>query len=377
MESLKLSEVRSFQSEPAILPPTATISKMLGVLRDLGVYEVFVPLGGKLGMVTARDLLSASNLEAKIRTLAKYVPKLSPRSSVAEAARIMMNYRIRALPIVEDGEVTGEVNSLSILNALKNLPSTTIKVRHIMTANPITVDEGDPVSKARNIMVKQRIDHLPTLGGRKLVGIITSNHIAVSMLPPEGVERGVRGLEGQKKLNFPVRDLMDRKLLVCELEDDILTVLRDMLDKKGTYTLATMWREELQGIITHRDYMKLLVEPETEDIPIYIVGLPDDPFEAEVAKAKFRRAVSLLKRHFPDIEEARATIKDSAPVEGKRRRRYEVDMAIKTTKELHTYSETGWDLPQIFDILTNRMKRLMAQKPTPTRSFPQSEESTI
>ena len=376
MESLRRLDVSRFRSEPVILPPTATVSKVIGALRDLNAYEVFVPMSSKVGMITARDLLSVTNLETKVEALLKYVPRLAPTSTISEAARVMMDYRIRALPIVEDDEVAGEVKSLSILNAMMELHSKTIKVKSIMTANPITIDEEDLVSKARNIMVRRRIDHLPVLAEHKLTGILTSNHIAASMIPPEGVERGIRGLDEQKKLNFPVRDLMDRRVLTCNLDDDVLTVLRKMLDQHATYALVTLWGEELQGIIAHRDYLKLLAEPEKEEVPIYIIGLPDDPFETEVAKDKFRRAINLLKRRFPYIEEARSIIKSSTPVKDKERRRYEVKVAIKTTKQMLTYSETGWDLPQIFDILSDRMKRLMTQK-TKRKPPSQREESNL
>jgi hypothetical protein len=59
---------------------------------------------------------------------------------------------------------------------------------------------------------------------------------------------------------------------------------------------VTQW-EELQGIATHRDFMTLLAAPKPEsDVPIFMVGLPDDPFEAEATKSKFRRTVNQLRR---------------------------------------------------------------------------------
>jgi len=377
LESLKRLEVSGFRSDATVLEPTVTISKVLSALRDLDTYEVFIPQGDKVGMITARDLISTSNLETKVGTLLKYVPKLSPQTHLSEAARIMMDYRIRALPIVEDGEITGEVKSLSILKAMTGLPPTVIKARNIMTANPLTISEEDQVSKARNLMVKRRIDHLPALDGHKLTGILTSNLIAASMVPPESVRRGIRGLEEQKKLNFPVKDLMNRSISTCDLDDDALTVLKGMLERQTTYALVTLWGEELQGIITHRDYVKLLAEVEEEEVPIYIIGLPDAPFEAEVAKTKFRRAINLLKRSFPYIEEARSIIKVSTPTKEKERRRYEVKVAVKTTKQMINYSETGWDLPQIFDVLTDRMKRLLTQKPTRKATPSQRKETEI
>jgi hypothetical protein len=67
----------------------------------------------------------------------------------------------------------------------------------------------------------------------------------------------------------------------------------------------------VQGIITYRDILKLLLKPrEPEQLPnTCIIGLPEDPFEAEAARQKFRRVVQLLSRSFPEMTEARAIIK--------------------------------------------------------------------
>jgi ribosome-associated translation inhibitor RaiA len=141
-----------------------------------------------------------------------------------------------------------------------------------------------------------------------------------------------------------------------------------ILSGTRTYILVTQW-EELQGIATHRDFMTLLAgtEPESE-LPIFMVGLPEDPFEAEATKAKFKRTINQLHRVFPDIIEARSVIKSKSTKPGKERRRYEVNVQIRTTRDLHTYSEEGWELPAIYDIITDRLKRLLIQKQKPRRS---------
>ena len=46
----------------------------------------------------------------------------------------------------------------------------------------------------------------------------------------------------------------------------------------------------------------LLGERVEEEIPIFIIGLPDDTLDAELAKSKFANIVKLLKKIYPDIE---------------------------------------------------------------------------
>jgi hypothetical protein len=82
-------------------------------------------------------------------------------------------------------------------------------------------------------------------------------------------------------------------------------------------------------MITFRDFVKLLVPLERSVVPAYIVGLPDDPFEAEVAKSKFLRVVNNLGKAFPKLQEVRSTVKTSRILGDEHRLRYEVNVTIK------------------------------------------------
>ncbi|MEM2092547.1 MAG: hypothetical protein QXR59_04595, partial [Candidatus Bathyarchaeia archaeon] len=101
-------------------------------------------------------------------------------------------------------------------------------------------------------------------------------------------------------------------------------------------------------------------------IPVYIIGLPDDPFEAEAAKIKFIRLVNGLSKFLPPILEARSAIKSSS-VEGQRRR-YEVNVNIRTAKENFIYSTSGWELPTIYDEIANAIKKMATSKKRVKRS---------
>ena len=118
------------------------------------------------------------------------------------------------------------------------------------------------------------------------------------------------------------------------------------------------------------------VEPET-DVPVFIVGLPEDPFEAEATKAKFRRIVSQLRKVFPNIVEARSVIKSRFSKPGKERGRYEVTVQIRTPTDSYTYSEEGWELPAVYDVITDRLKRLMTHKRKPRRQRERESEETL
>jgi hypothetical protein len=107
---------------------------------------------------------------------------------------------------------------------------------------------------------------------------------------------------------------------------------------------------------------KLLAEAGPKpDVPISIIGLPEDQFEAEAAKAEFGRTINQLRHVFPDLLEAKSVIKSKFR-RGKGRGRYEVTGQIRTLEKSYDYSESGWELPSVYDLITDRLKRLMTQK---------------
>jgi len=361
MQNIKDLDVGSLKSEPVTVVSTLPVSKIIGTLKEFDAYEAFVVEASRIGMVTMRDLLQVKNvLTRKTSTLVTHVPKLTPEQKVGEAARIMSEYRIRALPITVGNDFVGVIQARSILTAMRNSEVGRLSVDKAMTSHVVTVDESTSAMKARNLMIRRDIDHLPVVGLKGLQGMLNSSHIVFNMIPSESPRKDTRIPESQRRLDMPVKALMDPEPVCCNASEKIDAVLDSITQRKVDYCLVKVW-EELQGILTYRDLMGLLVEKPESRVPVYMVGLPQDPFEAEAAKTKFTRTVNMLSRTFPSIEEARSKIK-SEEREGRERRRYEVSVVIKTTKRVYSYSETGWDLPAIYDIISSRLKRLLTEK---------------
>jgi hypothetical protein len=96
------------------------------------------------------------------------------------------------------------------------------------------------------------------------------------------------------------------------------------------------------------------------DPPYYIVGLPEDSVEAGEARSKFERLSADLCKAFPYVEEIRAVVKSKKASET--HARYEVSVEVYTPKEVHAFSETGFNIAVIFDLMGPKMKRLLSSK---------------
>jgi len=329
---------------PIILPNTE-ISKVIGLMKEKNYYEVFLEEDGKVACVNAREILRVKDLFTKASTIKFYVPTLSLEDTISKAANLMGEYRLRSLPVKEGKKIIGMITAFKLCEKVKaNYP-----IKGIMTPHPITLDLRDKVSKAKSIMLRRKIDHLPITEEGKLKGILTSSLLLYYLLPSQKIS----GIADEKviRLDYPIKRISLEDPNTCNVHDSIDKVVKEILSKRVSYSIVTLW-DEIQGIVTLRDIISLLEEKKSKNLKSYIIGLPSDPFESEVVKIKFDRAINFFSRIFPNLLEARALIK---PFKGKG---YEVAISLSTTSNIYNFSERGYELSYIFDKILAKIKKL-------------------
>ena len=88
--------------------------------------------------------------------------------------------------------------------------------------------------------------------------------------------------------------------------------------------------------------------------------MPDEPLDAELAKSKFTNIIKLLRRIYPDMEQARCRIK-IRDISGARKR-YEIDAHVYSTHGSIAYTRVGWDLAKIFDEMNDALKKKVSHR---------------
>lgn len=100
--------------------------------------------------------------------------------------------------------------------------------------------------------------------------------------------------------------------------------------------------------------------------PVYIVGLDDQDIESSLAKTKFQRSIESLSHVYPEIGEARATVKTFS--KEKARKHYEVHVLIRMLKHQVEFIEEGWSIEEVFENIGLKIKRLMTKpRDSPSR----------
>lgn len=364
LNRLRRRSIAELLDPPVLVNSETTLSKIISMLKQTNSYEVFISLQGKIAALTIRDIIGITDItSARPSLLGKIIPSLRKDTLVGEAARVMSLHRMRTLPVVENNKVVGQISAkriVKLMNTFSNDSKIRIKASDIMTRKPIVIDSEHTAASAKARMKKTRIDHLPVVDKDRLVGIITSSDIMDLMLPSERIgKKSIGVVNAEYRLHVAVAGILNKEVVTADVQDSIHTVSNKMLSTDSTYCIIKLW-DEVQGILTYRDLVALLGEKIQEDIPVFIIGLPDDPLEAELAKSKFGNVVKLLRKIYPDILEARCRIK-LKDVTGQRKR-YEVDAHIIWTHGNITYTDAGYDLARIFDEMSDALKKRISHK---------------
>lgn len=98
---------------------------------------------------------------------------IAPGASVQEALTLMREYNVRHLPVLDDGRLVGLVNDIELRTAYFPSLLEELSVADLMNREPVTIQAGDTVYQAARLIHNFRLTGLPVLDGEALVGVIT------------------------------------------------------------------------------------------------------------------------------------------------------------------------------------------------------------
>ncbi len=134
--------------------------------------------------------------------MATDVVTVDENASMMKATQIMKEHKIRRIPVVRRGKVVGIITDRDLKEAAPSKATSLdvhelyyllseIKVKDIMTPNPITIREDDTVERAAVIMLENRISGLPVVNDEGyVVGIITQTDVFKVLISITGIYRG-------------------------------------------------------------------------------------------------------------------------------------------------------------------------------------------
>ena len=155
-----------------------------------------------VGVITERDLLNvvssgvklekdwigggASIRDEKVEKVMSYpVVKICVRSPLKEAARIMIEKRIRRLPVCDLGKVVGIITASDMIRSLPEAPENMevwFQVDYFMAKKIITVDAEMLVENVAEVMAEKRVGSVIVTSRERPIGIFTERDLLTRFL---------------------------------------------------------------------------------------------------------------------------------------------------------------------------------------------------
>lgn len=106
-----------------------------------------------------------------------------PQDPVEHATELMARHGFRHLPVLRGGRLIGIVSDRD----LRGVQAATKCVQDVMTLNPISISPDDSVDEAACIMLEHKISALPVAEKNRVVGILTTSGILQAFVDLSGV----------------------------------------------------------------------------------------------------------------------------------------------------------------------------------------------
>jgi CBS domain-containing protein len=163
-------------ADPLTLSPDDRLDEARVLMLSSRVRHLPVTDGARLmGMVSVRDLVGIADLHRRharevmhspVETIAEGLP-------VTEAAARMMARRFHSLPVVHGSQLIGIVTSTDLVRlACAELDEQPVHL--LMTPRPLaTIEPDTPLDVARLLMKVEHVRHLPVVDGERLVGFLS------------------------------------------------------------------------------------------------------------------------------------------------------------------------------------------------------------
>lgn len=179
-----------------------------------------------------------------------------------EVANLLMEKNIGALPVMSNGELVGIVTKSDFINLCKGKPYEKVPVKDVMTEDLISVASNDRLVHARRVILDSGIGRLLVSEDHELAGIITSKDIAKAYV---SFKKHVPEKHQPAQLkNLIVEDVMSKNVEKVFENDSIAEVAELMLKTGFNGYPVSNDNDDVVGIITQSDLLKLIIDLESE-----------------------------------------------------------------------------------------------------------------
>jgi CBS domain-containing protein len=153
-----------------------------------------------------------------------------------------------------------------------------MRVKDIMSSPVVTVRPDTPIKEAAAILVERRISALPVVGEHgNLTGIVSEADLVVLETQPDPRRHVIPSQYRRKAIPRVVGEVMTRDVIAVDEDADVALVARLMLEHR-LKSVPVVIGNEVVGIVARRDVLRVLARSDIE-IHVELEDLLDEEIQ--------------------------------------------------------------------------------------------------
>ena len=254
-DAVKIMVKEGFRRMPIVEPGT---QHLLGIVTATDIVNFFGG-GDKFQLIQRKyngNFFKAINEPIK-SIMTKDVVYAYTTSRISQALELMKNHKIGGLPIVDtDKRVWAILTERDIMSFFAGRISG-VKVVDVMSRRVVTATPNMSIFEAERNMVERGFRRLPIIVNNKVVGMATARGV-LRFFGSGEVFKHLRSGTMAQVLQTSVLEIATKDIDVVKPDVDVGEVARIMREKDVGSVLVEE-NEKLVGIVTERDFFKLIV----------------------------------------------------------------------------------------------------------------------
>ena len=253
-DAIKIMVKEGFRRIPVVDPGTRKLQGIItarDIINYLGGGEKFQIIQRKY----AGNFFKAINEPVKNISTQKVV-SIFTSAKISDAIELMKQHRVGGLPVVDGEERVWAIVTERDLVFLFSGSIRGAKVADLMSKKVVTAKPEISISETEKMMIRHGFRRLPLISDHKLVGIVTVMDILRFFGSGEVFKHLQSGTIDQV-LQTPVLETATKDIFTIEPEADVGEAAKIMREK-NIGSVPVVENEKLVGIITERDFFKLI-----------------------------------------------------------------------------------------------------------------------
>jgi len=252
-DAMQIMVKEGFRRIPIVDPGTR---RLRGIITATDIID-YLGGGQKFQIVQrkyARNFFKAIN-EPVRSIMTEKVVSAQTSAKISDAIELMKKHKVGGLPVVdEENRVWAIVTERDIITLFAG--KMRAKVMDLMSKRVVTAPPKTSIFEAEKIMIKYGFRRLPIVSENRLIGIATVMDILRFFGSGKVFEHLQSGIIVQV-LQMPILEIATKEVATIGPEADVGEAAR-LMRERNIGALPVLENEKLVGIITERDFFKLI-----------------------------------------------------------------------------------------------------------------------